>query len=101
MNRRLIENTVYVGSKPVMSYVTAILSSFKDNQEVVVKARGRAISTAVDAAEVTRTRFITNLKPTVNIGTEKLPGEGGSTRNVSFIEITLKKSPEAEKTPGA
>jgi len=94
------ENIVYVGSKPVMTYVTAILSSFKDSPEVVVKARGRAISTAVDAAEVTRTRFMTDLKPSVIIGTEKLPGTEGGTRNVSFIEINLKKSPEA-KTPGA
>jgi len=95
------ENIVYVGSKPVMSYVTAILSSFKDSPEVVVKARGRAISTAVDAAEVTRTRFMSDLKPTVNIGTEKMPGEGGSTRNVSTIAITLSKSPEAKKPSGA
>ena len=96
------ENIVYVGSKPVMTYVTAILSSFKDNPEgVVVKARGRAISTAVDAAEVTRTRFMTDLKPSVNIGTEKLPGTEGGTRNVSFIEITLSKSPEAKKPSGA
>jgi len=95
-------NVVYVGSKPVMSYVTAILTSLNDNPEgVTVKARGRAISTAVDAAEVTRTRFVTDLKPTVNIGTEKMPGEGGSTRNVSTIEIILKKSPEAKKPSGA
>ena len=94
-------NIVYVGSKPVMNYVTAILTSLKDNPEVVVKARGRAISTAVDAAEVTRTRFITDLKPSVIIGTEKLPGTEGGTRNVSFIEITLSKSPEAIKPSGA
>jgi len=88
------QNVVYVGSKPIMNYVTAILTSFKDNPEgVVIKARGRAISTAVDAAEVTRTRFMNDLTPTVNIGTEQLPGEGGSTRNVSFIEITLTKAP--------
>ncbi len=96
------ENIVYVGSKPIMNYVTAILSSFRDNPEgVVVKARGRAISTAVDAAEVTRTRFMNELTPTVTIGTEQMPGvEEGSTRGVSFIEIILRKSPEA-KTPGA
>ncbi len=101
MNRRMSENIVYVGSKPVMTYVTAILSSFKDNPEgVVVKARGRAISTAVDAAEVTRSRFMTDLKPSVNIGTEQLPGEGESTRNVSFIEITLTKAPRPRNLGG-
>jgi len=95
-------NIVYVGNKPIMAYVTAILTSFRDNPEgVTIKARGRSISIAVDAAEVTRTRFMNELTPTVNIGTEKMPGEGGSTRNVSTIEITLKKSPEAIKPPGA
>ncbi len=96
------KNIVYVGSKPIMAYVTAILTSFRDNPEgVVIKARGRAISSAVDAAEVTRHRFMNDLTPTVTIGTEQMPGdEEGRTRGVSFIEITLRKSPEA-KTPGA
>ena len=101
MNRRMSQKVVYVGSKPIMNYVTAILTSFKDNPEqVIVKARGRAISTAVDAAEVTRHRFMTDLTPTVTIGTEQLPAEGRGTRNVSFIEIVLSKSPEAEEPRG-
>ena len=95
------ENIVYVGNKPIMAYVTAILTSFKDNPEgVIVKARGRSMSTAIDAAEVTRTRFMNELTPTVTIGTEKLPGEGGSTRNVSFIEITLRKAPRPPNPGG-
>ncbi len=78
-----------------MNCVTAILTSFRDNPEgVVIKARGRAISTAVDAVEVTRHRFMNELTPTVTIGTEQMPGdEEGRTRNVSTIEITLTKAP--------
>ena len=95
------ENIVYVGSKPIMNYVTAILTSFRNNPEqVTLKARGRAISSAVDAAEVTRTRFMNNLTPTVTIGTENLESEDGRTRNVSTIEITLRKSPEAKEPRG-
>ncbi len=95
------ENIVYVGNKPIMAYVTAILTSLGNNpEEVIIKARGRAISSAVDAAEVTRSRFMNDLTPTVTIGTEKLPGEGGSTRNVSFIEITLKKAPRPPNPGG-
>ena len=94
-------NVVYVGSKPVMSYVTAILTSFGSNpEEVVLRARGRAISIAVDAAEVTRNRFLSGLKPSVSIGTEQLEGEEGRTRNVSTIEIVLRKSPEAMEPRG-
>ncbi|GAH88256.1 unnamed protein product, partial [marine sediment metagenome] len=49
------ESIVYVGSKPILAYVTAIMTAFGGNPEkVIVKARGRSISTAVDAAEVTK-----------------------------------------------
>ena len=95
MNRRMNENTVYVGSKPVMTYVMAIISAMKDQDEVSVKARGRSISTAVDAAEVTRNRYLNDLESTVTIGTEEMEQDGGGTRNVSTIAITLSKSPEA------
>jgi len=87
---------VYVGSKPPMSYVMAIMTSFNMNpEEVVLRARGRAIPTAVDAAEITRNRFLRDLTCDVSIGTEQLEGEEGRTRNVSTIEIVLRKSPEA------
>ena len=97
MNRRMNENIVYVGSKPVMTYVMAIMTAMNDQDSdgVIVKARGRAISTAVDAAEVTRNRYLNGLKSSVAIGTEEMEQDGGGTRNVSTIAITLSKSPEA------
>jgi DNA-binding protein Alba len=54
------QNVVYVGNKPVMSYVLAIITHFNtpNAKEVVLKARGRAITTAVDVAEITRRRFM-------------------------------------------
>ncbi|RLI08476.1 RNA-binding protein, partial [Candidatus Bathyarchaeota archaeon] len=59
---------------------------------VALKARGRAISTAVDVAEVTRSRFMRDLAvERVEIGTEELESAEGGTRNVSTITITLKK----------
>jgi len=95
------ENVIYVGRKPVMNYVLAVMNSLKQKglDEVVLKARGRAISTAVDAAEVTR-RYVKDLEAAVSIGTEQLPREEGGTRNVSTMEITIKRSRAAEdKTP--
>jgi len=95
------ENVIYVGRKPVMNYVLAVMNSLKQRglDEVVLKARGRAISTAVDAAEVTR-RYVKDLEAAVKIGTEQLPREEGGTRNVSTMEITMKRSRAAEdKTP--
>ncbi len=86
-------NIVYIGRKPVMSYVMAIMTSFKDNPEsVTIKARGRSISTAVDAAEVTKNNYLPDITYNITIGTEKLEREEeGKTRNVSTISITLRK----------
>jgi DNA-binding protein len=85
-------NIVYIGSKPVMNYCLAVLSSLQGgSKEVILKARGRAISTAVDVAEVTKNRFLEDLKVKhIEIGTEELESEGQK-RNVSTISIALKK----------
>ena len=56
------ESVVFVGSKPLMSYITACVTQLNRNpEELVIKARGRAISRAVDVAEVLRNRFMTDL----------------------------------------
>ena len=85
------ENTVYVGSKPPMSYVLAVVTQFNGgSDEVVIKARGRAISRAVDTAEITRNRFVTNAKiKDIKISTESITNEEGRNSNVSSIEISL------------
>jgi DNA-binding protein len=84
-------NTIFVGQKPLMSYVTAIVMQFNSgSKELVVKARGRLISQAVDVVEVCRRRFFAgklDIKE-IKIGTEVL-GEEGQTRNVSTIEIKI------------
>ena len=88
-------NVVFIGNKPVMSYVLAVITSFSapDTKEVKLKARGLAITTAVDAAEVTRRRFMKGLEVNgVAIGTEEMPQEAGGVRAVSTIEITLRKA---------
>ena len=53
-------NIVYIGNKPIMSYVLAVITSFSavDTKYVTLKARGRAITTAVDVAEITKRRFM-------------------------------------------
>jgi len=88
-----VENVVYIGSKPIMNYCLAVLTSLKDGGgRVTLKARGRAISTAVDVAEVTKNRFMKNLiVENVEIGTEELESDEGRMRNVSTITIVLKK----------
>ncbi len=57
-------DVIFVGNKPPMSYVLAIITSLSSGtlKEITLKARGQAITTAVDAAEITRNRFIKDLK---------------------------------------
>lgn len=83
---------VYIGKKPTMNYVLAVVTHFNSgSQEVVVKARGRSISRAVDVAEIVRGRFIPDAEVRdVRIATEKL-SEDGRSASVSSIEIVLLK----------
>jgi len=85
------ENTIFVGNKPPMSYVLAVVTQFNGGSDsVVLKARGRAISRAVDTAEITRNRFVTDAKiKDIKIGTESITNEEGRSSNVSSIEISL------------
>lgn len=86
------DNVVYIGNKPVMNYVLAVVTQFNNGaSEVAVKARGKAISRAVDAVEVARNRFIEGAKiKDIKIGTEKIATDRGET-NVSIIEIVMAK----------
>jgi DNA-binding protein len=90
---RADSNIVFVGKKPAMSYVLACVTQFNDGkEEVILKARGRAISHAVDVAEIVKNKFVTNAEiKNVTIGTEVLESEQGEKLNVSSIEIVLGK----------
>jgi DNA-binding protein len=88
------ENSViFIGDKPVMNYVLAVMTQFsKEANNVTLKARGRSISRAVDTAEIARNRFMPDLKiKGITIGTEVIPGEQGRNINVSSMEIVLTK----------
>jgi DNA-binding protein len=89
-------NTIYIGSKPTMNYALAVITNFNQSEakEVTLKARGRAITTAVDVTEIVRHRFMKDLKVgNVELGTEEMPPREGENRSrmVSTIEITLKR----------
>jgi DNA-binding protein len=87
-------DTILIGKKPIMAYATAVMMHFQAGAETLtVKARGRAISTAVDVVEVVRRRFFAGKLAVqeISIGTQAI-GEGGDIRNVSTIEIKVKKT---------
>lgn len=90
------ENVVFIGSKPFMNYVTGVVMQFttKGSTEVIVKARGKFISRAVDVAEVATKRFLKEhdigIKD-IKIDSEEFENKEGKRVNVSTIEITLAK----------
>jgi DNA-binding protein len=88
-------DVIFIGNKPPMSYVLAIITAFSGSlKEITLKARGQAITTAVDCAEIARSRFIKDLKvKSVTIGTVEMPPREGESRSrmVSTMEITLAK----------
>jgi archaea-specific DNA-binding protein len=87
-------NTIFVGKKPTMAYVLACLTQINNGtNSVTVKARGRAISRAVDVAQVLTKRFATDIKvKSISINTEQVKSTiTGGMNNVSSIEIKLQK----------
>lgn len=87
------QGVILVGKKSVMNYVLAVLLQFDVGAEkVVIKARGRAISKAVDVAEIVKRRLMEGKVEVAEckIDTETV-GKEPNVRKVSTIEITLTK----------
>ncbi len=87
---------IYIGNKPFMNYVTAVAMQFtsQDAKEVVIKARGRYISRAVDVAEVVRKKFMAgqvDIKSISIDSEERQIDQSGKKRRISSIEIVLVK----------
>ena len=85
------DSTIFIGNRPPMNYVMAAITQFHNgSSEVVLKARGRAISVAVDVAEIVRNRFLSDIKVnSIEIGTETVENERKEKFNVSSIIIRL------------
>ena len=87
-------DTIYIGKKPLMTYVTSTLIQLANQPKVTIKARGLSIGRAVDVSQITLKRMenagykISD----VRIGSETVQSEDGRTRNVSTIEIEIRKS---------
>jgi len=89
------ETVIFIGNKPPMRYVTAMITAINRDgaDSLVLKARGRAISRAVDVSEIAKNRFITDLETSsIEIGTEQLPAMDGGTRGVSTIAIKVTRT---------
>ena len=89
------DNVVFIGGKPFMNYVTAVVMQFttKNAEDVIVKARGKFISRAVDVSEVAAKRFMDNQVEVkdIKIDSEEFQNKEGRQVRVSTIEITLRR----------
>jgi DNA-binding protein len=87
------EYTVYIGNKPTMKYVLAVVMQFNGgNSGVTIKARGRSISKAVDVALIVKDRFVENSDVQgIKIDTELLEGDDGKQLKMSSIEIAMSR----------
>jgi DNA-binding protein len=89
------DNSIFIGGKPFMNYVTGVVMQFttKNAEEVIVKARGKFISRAVDVTEVAAKRFLkeTVVVKDIKIDSEEFENKEGKQVRVSIIEITLAK----------
>jgi len=87
------DNTIFIGEKPFMNYVTAVVMQFttKNAGEIFIKARGKFISRAVDVAEVASKRFLNGQAGIgeIKIDSEEFTNKEGRQVRVSTIEITL------------
>ena len=87
-------NEIFIGKKPLMTYVTATLVQLANEPSVVIKARGKSIPRAVDVAQIIVKRMDTlGYKiDKVKIGSETVQSEEGKTRNVSTIEVAVSRN---------
>ena len=87
------DNAIFIGTKPFMNYVTAVVMQFttKNADEIILKARGKFISRAVDIAEVATKRFLEGQVDVrnISINSEGFQNKEGRQIRVSTIEITL------------
>jgi len=95
MEEKEKDNIIFVGRKPLMNYVTAIVMQFttKNEKEIIIKTRGKFISKAVDIAEVAVKRFLKEIIEikSIKIDSEELKNKEGRNIRVSNMEIILKK----------
>ena len=90
------DNNVFIGGKPFMNYVTGVVMQFttQNANDVIIKARGKFISRAVDVAEVSAKRFLDNgvAVTDIKIDSEGFKNNEGRDIRVSTIEITVSKN---------
>ena len=85
-------DVIFIGKKPLMSYVTSAIIQLSTLPLVTIKARGQSIGLAVDVSQILLKKTNTFTIGKIKIGSEQLESTDGKTRNVSSIEIPVMRS---------
>jgi DNA-binding protein len=94
VRQRTSSNEIFIGKKPLMTYVTATLVQLANEPTVVIKARGKSITRAVDVAQIIVKRMDTlgyKIGP-IKLGSETVQSDDGKLRNVSTIEVPISRT---------
>ena len=86
-------NVIFIGTKPIMSYVSATLTQLSTRPSITIKARGKRITQAVDVSQmiVKRMDTVGYVISDVRISSDSLTSQDGKQRNVSNMEIDITK----------
>jgi len=86
-------NIIFIGKKPIMTYVNATLTLLSNEPVVTIKARGKSITTAVDVSQmiVKRLNAVGYKVSGVRIFSERMISQDGKERNVSTIEVDVSR----------
>jgi len=87
-------NIIFVGTKPIMTYVSATLTQLSTRPSVTIKARGKRITQAVDVSQMIMKRMdsVGYEISDVRISSDSLTSQDGKQRNVSTMEIDISKN---------
>ena len=87
-------NIIFVGTKPIMTYVSATLTQLSTRTTVTIKARGKRITQAVDVSQmiIKRMNSVGYVISDVRISSDSLTSQDGKQRNVSTMEIDISKN---------
>jgi DNA-binding protein len=91
--QRKATNEIFIGKKPLMTYVTAALVQLANEPTVTIKARGLSIARAIDVAQIIAKRMnsLGYKISDVRLGSEQMQSQNGKVRNVSTIEIDISR----------
>ena len=88
---------IFIGKKPLMTYVTSVIIQLTTMPLVTIKARGLSMALAVDVVQI----VLDKTKPAyalgeIKIGSDSLTSHDGKNKDVSTIAISIKRATKSD-----